>query len=145
MKKYNLVLTEKQLSIIQRACEFYSRFLAGQWEIPQELQWKEFEMREMPDNFWDIRNQSQDIIHTAKENFFNGKLSRHAIYGIGNKELSEYAKIAYDIYRPILEQFTKENREAGNDTHMSVYDSPGFSYSKEGRITIKLENDGGSD
>ena len=139
MKKYNLALTEKQLSTIQKACEFYSRFLAGQWEIPQELQWNEYRIREKPDNFWDIRNQSQDIVHVAKENFFNGKLSRHASYGIGNDELSEYAKIAYDIYRPILEQFTKENKEAANHTHMSVYDSPGFPYSEEGRITIKLE------
>lgn len=67
-------------------------------------------------------------------------LSENASLSIGHPELVEAAKICYDIYRPILEQFAKETREKlekeGKESYWSIYDSPGLSYSKEGRINI---------
>lgn len=147
MKEYKLELTEKQLSTIQKACEFYSRFLAGQWEIPSELQWNEFKLlkeENREDGFWDIRNYAQDRMNEAKVIFFNSKFSTHASYGIGNDELSEFAKIAYDIYRPILEQFSKESKEKAiknnEEWYGNVYDHPGLTYSEEGRIKVEVIN-----
>ena len=61
-------------------------------------------------------------------------------YGIGSKSLSEDAKVSYDIYRPVLEQFAKKyNLENPDNEHHSVYDYPGFPYSKEGRIKIEVK------
>lgn len=143
--KYRIDLTGRQIITVQKACEFYSRFLAGQWEIPDELQWSEFSLRDKPSNFWEIRNLSQDMLNQAKVVFFDGKHSTNSAYGIGSKELSEYAKIAYDIYRPILETFSKESRKEhkknGDDVYWTVYDSPGLTYSEQGRIKVDVIND----
>jgi len=97
-------------------------------------------------DFWNIKNHAQDKMNEAKVIFFDGKFSTYASYGIGNDELSEWAKIAYDIYRPILEQFSKELKEKAikNDEKWfgGVYDYPGLTYSKEGRIKIEvIENE----
>jgi hypothetical protein len=52
-------------------------------------------------------------------------------YGIGSDNLHENAKVAYDIYRPILEEFNKDSN--------NVYSHPGLTYSKEGRVTIEVK------
>lgn len=38
-KKYIVEFTKEQIKTVARGLEFYSRFLAGQWRIPDE--WKE--------------------------------------------------------------------------------------------------------
>lgn len=134
--KYRIDLTTEQLSVIQKACEFYSRFLAGQWEIPDELQWKEYEIQDKYDGFWGKRNRIEQLFKEQKSEFM--RLHLNESYGIGSENLHEYAKVSYDIYRPILEQFTKEYNEKNPDNNnYSVYDHPGSPYSKQGRIKIE--------
>jgi hypothetical protein len=127
--KYELEVSENQLLVIEKALDFYGRFLAGQWRIPDMLEFQEWEISGKPDGFWDKRNQAQDIMDQSMSIFFDKP--KNWSYGIGNAGLHEDAKVAYDIGRPILELF---NKDSGS---MNVYSSPGLSYSKEGRVLPK--------
>lgn len=129
--KYILKPNKDQLNVIQKALEFYSRFLAGQWEIPHELQFNEYETQGKPEDFWEKRNSAEELMDSAKTTLMNRPSNQS--YGIGNDELHENAKIAYDIYRPILEEFNKDSE------NWNVYSSPGLSYSKYGRIKISKD------
>lgn len=130
MKKYKIEFTEQQLITVARGLEFYSRFCAGQWEIPDAMEWKEYENHGSNSEFWNIRNQSQDLMRIAKS-ILLPEFGLHGSYGIGNDKVCDDATIAYDIYRPIWETLYK-----GSDT-WNVYSSPGLTYSSEGRITVK--------
>lgn len=137
-KKYKLELTRKQLSVIQEACEFMSRFSAGQFQyLPPSLEsmlWKKWESNE----YCKRRDQWEMYLEHAKKAMLD--LYVNESLGIGHPELSEESKICYDIYRPILEEFEQEYQVANPDNlSHSVYAHEGLSYSKEGRITIKTE------
>jgi len=135
-KKYILELTEAQLRTIAEALEFFSRFSAGQFHhLPPSFErflWETHEIDEL------IRKREiwEGALNQAKVAMFD--MHPNASLGIGNEKLTEEAKIAYDIYRPILELFAKEYKEKHpENTSYSVYDHPGISYSKEGRVIIK--------
>ena len=133
---YRLDVNKKQLDTIQEALEFFSRFCAGQWRIPDTMEYQEFINHNKNSDFWAKRNQVEDSLNNLKTILTN--LPLNASYGIGSSKLCESANIAYDLYRPILELRAKEYNEANPDNeHWTVYDSPGLSYSKEGRIEIK--------
>ena len=132
-KKYVVEFTEQQLKTIVRGLAFYSRFLAGQWQIPEVMQSKEYELQGKYDGFWDKRNFVEDQLKILKSNFTG--LQLNASYGIGSESLDEDAKIAYDIYRPILEEFNKDSET------WNVYTHPGLQYGNEGRIKIEVKND----
>ena len=136
MDKYKIEFTKKQLSTVATALKFYSRFLAGQWEIPNAMEMQEYVNQGKSDGFWEKRNEVEKQLLELKSQFT--KMRGHGFYGIGSDKLSEDAKIAYDTYRPILEQFAKEyNMSHPEETGYSVYDFPGLSYSQEGRIKVK--------
>ena len=140
MTKYKLELTETQLRTIATGLEFYSRFLSGQWQIPEAMQFKEYELQDKYDGFWQKRNDVEEQLSNFKA-WFTG-MSVNQFYGIGSDKLAEDAKISYDIYRPILEQFAKEfNTKYPDENRYSVYDSPGLAYSKEGRIKIETKDE----
>ena len=128
---YSIEFTEEQLRCTARALEFYSRFLAGQWRIPDAMQHKEYEVQNKPEDFWDKRNYIEDQLNVLSV-MFTG-MPPHGSYGIGHKNLEEDAKTSYDIYRPILEELVGKNADSWN-----VYSSPGLSYSKEGRIKVNV-------
>jgi hypothetical protein len=132
-KKYVVEFTKEQLTVMARGLEFYSRFLAGQWEIPDAMEFKEYELQEKYNGFWEKRNYVEEQLRILKSHFTG--LHINASYGIGSENLDEDAKIAYDIYRPVWEEFNK-NSESWN-----VYSSPGLQYGKEGRIKIEGRND----
>ena len=132
MKKYTISFTENQLRTLARGLEFYSRFLAGQWEIPDMMEFKEFENQGKVDEFWNVRNDINDEFLKLKSKFTGLYLNES--YGIGSSKLSEDANISYDIYRPIWEEFAKGNED------WTVYSSPGLTYSKEGRIKVDIDN-----
>ena len=130
-KIYKLELNKKQLEVVQQALEFYSRFAAGQLDyFPPAIEgylltkWR-------GDEFSKRRIRWEKGLMVAKNAMFD--LVPNAHMSIGSDELIEEAKIAYDIYRPILEKFAMEEGYKG----WSVYKSPGLSYSKEGRINVK--------
>ena len=136
-KKYVVEFTKAQLNTVAVGLEFYSRFLAGQWEIPDEMEFKEYEIQEKYDSFWEKRNYVEDQLRILKAHFTG--LHINASYGIGSDNLAEGAKISYDIYKPIREQFAKEHREKNSgEKWYSVYDYPGLQYSDEGRIKVEV-------
>ena len=139
-KKYVVEFTREQLRTMARGLEFYSRFLAGQWEIPDAMEFKEYENQGKVDGFWEMRNQVEEQLKFLKVQFTG--LPINASYGIGSDRLHKDAKIAYDTYRPVLEQFAKEHREKNpEERYYSVYDSPGLQYSDEGRIKVEVKEE----
>ena len=134
--KYQIEFTREQLSVVQQACEFMSRFCTGQLDmLPQSFQGYLRQEKESVDDYCQRRDLWLHGLKIAKQAMFP-ELTPNASYGIGSKY--EEANICYDIYRPILEQFTSErNSENLHNAQYSVYDSPGLTTSKEGRISIK--------
>ena len=134
--KYQIEFTREQLSVVQQACEFMSRFCTGQLDmLPQSFLGYLQKERESVADYCEQRDNWIDGLKIAKKAMFP-ELSTNASYGIGSKY--EEANICYDIYRPILEQFAREYKEANPDVNnWSVYGHPGLTTSKEGRISIK--------
>ena len=134
MNKYVIEFTEAQLRTVATGLEFYSRFLAGQWKIPDEMEWQEYKNQNEYEGFSEKRNYVEYKLNVLKSHFTG--LSLNAFYGISSSMLHKNAKIAYDIYRPIWEELVGKNADNYN-----VYSSPGLQYSKEGRIKVKLIED----
>ena len=132
-QKYVVEFTKEQLIVMARGLEFYSRFLAGQWEIPDAMEFKEYELQEKYEGFWEKRNYVEEQLRILKAHFTG--LNYNAFYGIGSDKLDQDAKEAYDIYRPVLEEFNK-NSESWN-----VYTHPGLQYGNEGRIKIEVKEE----
>lgn len=140
-KKYVVEFTKEQLRVMATGLEFYSRFLAGQWRLPDSMEFKEYELQDKYSGFWEKRNYVEEQLNILKAHFTG--LPLNASYGIGSENLHEDARVAYDLYRPVWEQFTKESIEENSDpksfSNYSVYAYPGLPYSKDGRIEIKIK------
>lgn len=135
--KYQIEFSKEQLMVVQQALEFASRFCAGQVNYLAPFIEEQILLNcGSHDKFIEAREQYEHHLSMFKLNAFPN-LSYNESLGIGSSMLQEEAKICYDIYRPILEQFDKELREANPNTEYSVYQNPGMTFSKEGRITIK--------
>ena len=136
--KYQIELTRKQLSVIQEACEFMSRFCTGQLDmLPQSFAGYLHKEKESVKDYCQRRDDWNLGLKMAKKAMFP-ELNDNASYGISSKY--EESNICYDIYRPILEQFELERRnlsDPNNSVGYSVYGHKGLTTSKEGRITIK--------
>ena len=140
--KYQIEFTKEQLSVVQQACEFMSRFCNGQLDmIPESFKDYLHKQSKDIDDYCLRRDDWELCLKRAKKCMFP-ELPPNASYGIGSKY--EEANICYDIYRPILEQFDLERRETilSQPKHWSVYSSPGLTTSKEGRISIKTIDNG---
>lgn len=141
--KYRIDFTREQLNVVQQALEFMSRFQAGQvtdftpnfsnWLISEHMKTNDYAER---------RDMWEEHLYKAKEYLFNN-LNKYESFGIGSKEQPEENKIAYDIYRPILELFHEEYHNENPDLpkYYSVYGHPGLTYSNEGRIKITKISD----
>ena len=135
--KYQIEFSKEQLSVVQQALEFASRFCAGQVNyFAPFIEAQILRNCVSHDKFIEARKQYEHHLDMFKRNAFPNLYDNESL-GIGNSMLQEEAKICYDIYRPILEQFDKELREKNPDIGYSVYQSPGLTFSQEGRITIK--------
>lgn len=126
--KYQIEFTKKQLEVVQEALEFFTRFASGQTDYlpPSLTNWLiEFHgpnyINQRDLWKWDHRNLAANMFKFAGE-----------YMGIGSSDLVQEAKIAYDIYRPIL--------ELQNTTNSNVYSHAGLPYSAEGRVSIEEVN-----
>ena len=136
MEKFEIQLTKKQLQVMAEALEFYSRFSAGQLDyFPNSLQNNLGQKWDL-DEFLRRRDIWEVHLDQAKNAMFG--FVPNESYGIGNDELMEEARIAYDMYRPVYELWHKLNEHKSD---ISVYAHPGLQYSEEGRITIKQIED----
>lgn len=122
MRNYIIEINEEQARVMSEALEFYSRFNAGQLRLPPAL---ERSMMQKHKVNWEI---IENLFNNIKDVLF--ELSPHASYGIHSPELVEESRTAYDIYRPILEEFNKDNK------NWNVYTHKGYPVSKQGRIQI---------
>jgi hypothetical protein len=144
MKRYQLEVSEKQLEAISEAVEFYSRFLAGQVEIPASIRAKLIEMdkqkpktKKSKDDY--LPNQGLFTAAIGACNFFKSQMfpELHEIesYGLGQKidgNSEKLIALTYDLYRPILEEFAKNKKD------YSVYKTKGLRYSGEPEMKIKV-------
>lgn len=133
-KKYTVTFTEQQLRTMAKGLEFYSRFLAGQWRIPDEMEWQEYKNQDKYEDFWNKRNYVEEQLNVLKSHFTG--LPLNASYGIGSDKNAPETQTAYDIYRPVWEELIGKNADSYN-----VYSSPGLQYSEEGRIKIIVEDE----
>jgi len=135
--KYQIEFSKEQLSVVQQALEFASRFCAGQVDCLAPFIEEQILLNcGSHDRFIETRNRYTHHLDMFKQNAFPN-LKNNESLGIGSSMLQEEAKICYDIYRPILEQFDRELREKNPDVGYSVYQNPGMIFSQEGRIVIK--------
>ena len=137
MKKYVLELDKDQARVVAEALEFSSRFSAGQF-MHWPNSFENFLWKTKPETI-DLNTQLR-AVEAAFRNFKVAVMRLHPneSLGIGSPDLIEEAKIAYDIYRPILEAFAKD---LPDDT-WTTYKEPGLSYSKKGRVDVKIEDKG---
>lgn len=140
--KYRIDFTREQLNVVQQALEFMSRFQAGQVTdfTPNFRNWLVGEHMKTND-YAERRDMWEEHLYKAKEYLFNN-FNQHESFGIGSNEQPQENKIAYDIYRPILELFHEEyvNEHPDRPGHYSVYGHQGLRYSEEGRIKIEKIN-----
>ena len=135
--KYQIEFSKEQLQVVQQALEFTSRFCAGQVTfLAPFIDVQILQNCGSHDRFMQKREVYEHALEVFKLNAFPD-LTTNEAFGIGSSKLREEAKICYDIYRPILEHFDKELREKNPDIGYSVYQYPGMTFSKEGKIIIK--------
>jgi hypothetical protein len=144
-KTYVIEMSGTQMSVMQEALEFYSRFMLGQVDhIPMSLDWRLKQEHRIH------TNQLIDYaISIIKQEMF-GLSSRGSNWGIGartfptleeGKELVE-PQIAYEMYKMILykkrQEFFEENPDSDSWT---VHDTPPMHYSGLEFIKIKDKKD----
>lgn len=120
--KYVLKVNRAQLEAISRSLDIVSRLLAGQFQ----------EFHDLFRNKTNIDNEFiEKTLKQLKHEIFP-ELDEYSSYGIYQEELSEMAKVNYDIYK-IIRHFLNQ------DEH-SVHSSPHILLaSQEESIQIKTE------
>lgn len=103
MKKYKLDVNEKQLKLIRRALDFYSRMSCGQFDEVLQLESIESYLEHRYDKDWyDIGGKkeiAESFLNDAKNNLTN--LSPNASWGIHNDIVSDAAYPMYEIKKTI--------------------------------------------
>jgi hypothetical protein len=142
--RYQIEMSDRQMSIMQDALEFYSRFLHGQVDyIPSCLDW-----RLKQDHRTHINPKIKEALNTIKREMF-GLEHENSHWGIGtshiptmedDKKMDE-PQISYEMYKMILYTWRQEKMETckktGEDPGWTVHDSLPLKYSSEKLISIK--------
>lgn len=101
MKKYKLIITEKQAQRIIRALDLYTRLSAGQMnelnEITFEKDEKEFNTK-----------ATQETLSQLQKEMFPSLGSLNASYGIHSKGLPDEVREGYDIFKVMMYEFNKD-------------------------------------
>ena len=134
-KKYTIELTEKQLEMIDAACELKARILFGQLLMSdfQELleeAWERNHPGHTKDEWWNMRTMLDRTLLGLQDYIFAGQLN-----GVGN---IDQADILWDIHKCCEHErflaLSPEVRETFKNTVMA--DTP-RAYGDEPLITIK--------
>jgi hypothetical protein len=102
--KIQINCSEKHAEVMIKALDFYSRILAGQFHELSAIGIKDFEGNDLPKYFFNI------VEHNAR-GIFNG-----AYHGICSPNLSENAKIAYEIRKCLDHDISWHNQPKGGYT-----------------------------
>lgn len=93
MAKYNLEVTEDQLKVLSRACEFYARIAMGQFK---EIVWNFLDFRLEVDEYCKRRDLAEHYLLKAREQIYPELHGFGHSYGIGK---FKNADMAFDIYQ----------------------------------------------
>ena len=108
MKKYKLIITEKQAQRIIKALDLYTRLSAGQMNELNKITF------EKDKDDYDVKATQETLTLLQKEMFPSlGSLS--ASYGIHSKGLPDEVREGYDIFKVMMYEFNK------NKGIMNVY------------------------
>ncbi len=114
-KKYKLTLNENQIKVVLTALDFYSRISAGQLEFIKE--------------FISDSAKEETLAKLQKEMFPDLTGLNHS-YGIAGKQISEEAKISYDIYKKMMFVFNPVGVYAYEPYALSKQGLPDFVQNK---------------
>ena len=113
-----LTVTEKQLQLIQKSLDFYSRVGIGQFDAIKDHPTfekhlhKEFEIDGKTDysRYHAVRDSADNVIFQARNILYNdNSLSRNGSWGIYNKKVDESCREAFDLIQVIRHEFWKKN------------------------------------
>ena len=108
MATYQITLSEKQLSIIERALELYARIHMGQLdEVRFELRLHELSTGV---NDWAKWDEIRALLDKASERFTN---LGGGYFGILSEKVSNKAKVAWDLYQDIRYRLAWDNNPDG--------------------------------
>lgn len=120
-----LHLTKKQLRIVQRALDFYSRIGIGQFErikdhptFEKHLS-KEFEVDGKTDytQYHRVRDAVDGMLVHPRNMLCNDlELPRNGSWGIFNPNVDESCRVAFDIIQVIRHEFWKRNPDRSSMT-----------------------------
>ena len=86
-QKYNLTLNENQIKVVLTALDFFSRISAGQLNMIKEV----------------ISDSAKEkTLAKLQKEMFPYLTGLNHSFGIGGKQISEEAKISYDIYKKMM-------------------------------------------
>lgn len=113
-----LTVTEKQLQLIQKSLDFYSRAGIGQFDAIKDHPTfekhlhKEFEIDGKTDysRYHAIRDSADNVIFQARNILYNdNSLGKNGSWGIYNKKVDESCIEAFDLIQVIRHEFWKKN------------------------------------
>ena len=120
-----LTVTEKQLQLIQKSLDFYSRVGIGQFEeikkhptFEKHLH-KEFEIDGKTDytRYHAVRDSADNVIFQARNILYNdNSLGKNGSWGIYNPKVDESCREAFDLIQVIRHEFWKSNPKRSNIT-----------------------------
>ena len=111
-KTITLTLSRKQAKVIQAALDSYSRLKCGQVAYAIE----HLNM-DRPTDEWLSRDQVDEIENFVRERAFKDALSKGHYYGVRSHEVSDKARIAYDLIQTIRYYYRNEDLKNTVDNH----------------------------
>ena len=144
-KKYTLTLTQKQLKVLNYACDQFSRLICGQDWSYQNLMEEAWEKRSkkatgksMDKDFeggWqEMRHDAERLSKEIKKRFWG--LESNAMYGI---HYDDYADILFDLHRVLRHQLWNDKEVKSNWTVDA--EDPTHSIGNEPLAEIKAKED----
>lgn len=119
MKKYNLELNERQVSVVMWALDLYSRLNCGQLQFLKEIISK---------------TATENTLTKLQKEMFPKLTGLNNSYSIAGRFTPEEAKISYDIYKVIMYHFNKDKGV------WNVYADEPRALSKEGLPKFEIKN-----
>ncbi len=125
--KHTITLTDEQFDAVADACEWVSRFLAGQvddYTLPAGLRFS--------DRFESRRDSITQALQNLKAHLFPEFGASHAYYGVGADQdaepIARSRVVLYEVYRTMLEYRTQRRIADGQNVGHSVYAHPGLNF-----------------
>jgi hypothetical protein len=144
--EYTIKLNSKQVEVLRRACEVLARVHMCQFDIVIDevmLNSKNYNKRKeiLKDDFYCKNEEIRDLAKQLKV-LLEPELPGSCYHGIGSKEISDHAAIAYDIQQVLRHtQSWKEYPPETTKCFLPItYDMP-LAFSKEPLPKIEIDEE----